>query len=44
LGQMQVTKEHERVERSVVLSALAYLLLVRGQVSKAGQCVVERVL
>jgi len=29
LGQMQVTKEHERVERSVVLSALAYLLLVR---------------
>jgi IS4 transposase len=29
LGQMQVTKERERVERSVVLSALAYLLLVR---------------
>ena len=29
LGQMQVTKESERVERSVVLSVLAYLLLVR---------------
>ena len=29
LGQMQVTKEHERVERSVGLSALASLLLVR---------------
>jgi DDE family transposase len=29
LGQMQVTKEHERVGRSVVLSVLAYLLLVR---------------
>ena len=29
LGQMQVTKESERVERSVTLSVLAYLLLVR---------------
>jgi Transposase DDE domain len=29
LGQMQVTKERGRVERSVVLSVLAYLLLVR---------------
>ena len=29
LGQRQVTKESERVERSVVLSVLAYLLLVR---------------
>ena len=29
LGQMQVTKEAERVRRSVVLSVLAYLLLVR---------------
>jgi Transposase DDE domain len=29
LGQMQVTKESERVGRSVVLSVLAYLLLVR---------------
>jgi hypothetical protein len=29
LGQMQVTKERERVERSVALSVLAYLLLVR---------------
>ena len=29
LGQMQVTKESKRVERSVVLSVLAYLLLVR---------------
>src|SRR5262249_18569632 len=29
LGQMQVTKERERVGRSVVLSVLAYLLLVR---------------
>ena len=29
LGQMQVTKEAERVERSVVLSVVAYLLLVR---------------
>ena len=29
LGQMQVTKENERVERSVALSVLAYLLLVR---------------
>ena len=29
LGQMQVTTESERVGRSVVLSVLAYLLLVR---------------
>lgn len=29
LGQMQVTKETERVSRSVALSVLAYLLLVR---------------
>jgi hypothetical protein len=29
LGQMQVTKASERVERSIVLSVLAYLLLVR---------------
>jgi len=29
LGQMQVTKEAERVTRSVALSVLAYLLLVR---------------
>ena len=29
LGQMQVTKESDRVERSVVLSVVAYLLLVR---------------
>ena len=29
LGQMQVTKESERVGRAVVLSVLAYLLLVR---------------
>ena len=29
LGQMQVTKKGERVERSVVLAVLAYLLLVR---------------
>jgi hypothetical protein len=29
LGQMQVTKEAERVRRSVALSVLAYLLLVR---------------
>jgi hypothetical protein len=29
LGQMHVTKESERVERSVVLSVVAYLLLVR---------------
>ena len=29
LGQMQVTTESERVERAVVLSVLAYLLLVR---------------
>ena len=29
LGQMQVTKEAERVRRSVVLSVLAYLLLIR---------------
>ena len=29
LGQMQVTKESKRVERSVMLSVLAYLLLVR---------------
>jgi hypothetical protein len=29
LGQMQVTKEAERVGRSVALSVLAYLLLVR---------------
>ena len=29
LGQMQVTKESTRVERSVTLSVLAYLLLVR---------------
>jgi hypothetical protein len=29
LGQMQVTKEAERVTRSVALSILAYLLLVR---------------
>jgi hypothetical protein len=29
LGQMQVTKESKRVERSVTLSVLAYLLLVR---------------
>ena len=29
LGQRQVTQESERVERSVVLSILAYLLLVR---------------
>src|SRR5438128_1552591 len=29
LGQMQVTKESERGGRSVVLSVLAYLLLVR---------------
>lgn len=29
LGQMQVTKESQRVERSVILSVLAYLLLVR---------------
>ena len=29
VGQMQVTKEAERVERSVVLSVVAYLLLVR---------------
>jgi Transposase DDE domain len=29
LGQMQVTKDPERVRRGVILSALAYLLLVR---------------
>jgi hypothetical protein len=29
LGQMQVTKEAERVTRSVALSVVAYLLLVR---------------
>ncbi len=29
LGQMQVTKDAERVTRSVALSVLAYLLLVR---------------
>jgi hypothetical protein len=29
LGQMQVTKEAERVTRSVALSIVAYLLLVR---------------
>ena len=29
LGQMQVTKEAERVTRSVALSVIAYLLLVR---------------
>jgi hypothetical protein len=29
LGQMQVTKESERVGRSVALSVLAYLLFVR---------------
>jgi hypothetical protein len=29
LGQMQVTKEAERVRRSVALSVVAYLLLVR---------------
>jgi hypothetical protein len=29
LGQMQVTAERERVERSVMLAVLAYLLLVR---------------
>jgi hypothetical protein len=29
LGQMQVTKDSKRVERSVILSVLAYLLLVR---------------
>jgi hypothetical protein len=29
LGQMQVTKKAERVERSVTLSVVAYLLLIR---------------
>ena len=29
LGQMQVTKEADRVERSVVLPVMAYLLLVK---------------
>ena len=29
LGQMQVTKEAERVRRSVALAILAYLLLIR---------------
>ena len=39
IGQMQVTKDAHRVERSVVLSVVAYLLLVR--LYGRGECIEE---